>query len=654
MLSSTHLPNFSTVSQLDLPPVEVNELTLADVLHTTALPYLSERDIQALLEANLGSAHERLFKRLLVAAHREQLLGQPLAPDSERYRLPDAQPSWRLYLTVERHHLYDYIEVNTLPIVEDEHGKPIAVIQTHLDLLTWVGLAHPHIEAEVLKAFCVELNNALLNELLCLSHRSAYEQRVLRPKSVNPTDFYQCWIQGLDASESLVFLEQWASVGHPYHPCAKTRQGFSVRDTLSYAPEFYPQVSIRFVAVAASLFITDSAQPLIYADWITTTFPEQMAAMAECLVEQNLSADDYRLVPVHPWQYDHLLSATFEDHIAHQRLIPLPDIKLLYHPGLSLRTMMPMTSNPLLPHIKLPICVQTTSAMRTVSPQSVHSGAAVGTLLTHILTTDADIAATLHVAQDLIGGYFHADNPEHRRFLSVIYRQNPLVYCKGHERLTPLASLFVLSPSSKLPLFLEMKSPEISIQAFFQHYCELVLTPHVGLFLKYGVVLEAHQQNTLVVWNRRLPVRLIVRDLGGIRIHHPSLVTAGLAQDFPSDSYITTDALTVARDKLRYACIYSNLGEMAFQIERHLGWPEQEAWRVIGKTLACVFEQYRAAISPNRMQEEYDAFFQQPWPMKGLMRARLQVPTTSMADPQGNRYLPTANPISGERSQHAA
>ncbi|WP_267256364.1 IucA/IucC family C-terminal-domain containing protein [Coxiella endosymbiont of Ornithodoros maritimus] len=43
------------------------------------------------------------------------------------------------------------------------------------------------------------------------------------------------------------------------------------------------------------------------------------------------------------------------------------------------------------------------------------------------------------------------------------------------------------------------------------------------LYLIYGIVLEAHTQNTLIVFKEEHPTRFINRDLGGIYIHTPTL-----------------------------------------------------------------------------------------------------------------------------------
>ena len=54
---------------------------------------------------------------------------------------------------------------------------------------------------------------------------------------------------------------------------------------------------------------------------------------------------------------------------------------------------------------------------------------------------------------------------------------------------------------------------------FFNAYLRVAIPAIVGLYLRYGIALEAHQQNTFVVISEAgMPERLVVRDFGDVKI----------------------------------------------------------------------------------------------------------------------------------------
>src|SRR5262249_54148710 len=106
------------------------------------------------------------------------------------------------------------------------------------------------------------------------------------------------------------------------------------------------------------------------------------------------------------------------------------------------------------------------------------------------------------------------------RSLGVVHRRAPRI--ASGERILPLAALSAPSPATRRALVPELPDP-VSAVTDLVH----LLLPALLRLLQQGVALEAHGQNTLVVLARGRPVRLVYRDLGGIRLHAGRLAAAG-------------------------------------------------------------------------------------------------------------------------------
>ncbi|MER6732422.1 IucA/IucC family siderophore biosynthesis protein [Streptomyces puniciscabiei] len=279
--------------------------------------------------------------------------------------------------------------------------------------------------------------------------------------------------------------EQRVTDGHPYHPGCRSRPGFSVADQLAYGPEHRPVVELRTVPVPAE-------GCLVTGDW-----PEE------------LRDGERVLVPVHPWQAEHVLKRPY----AAWRPA---------HPLLSLRTL----ALPDGPHVKTALSARLTSSVRDISPYSVEAAAPLSALGEELA---ARTGGLLHVTRTL--GAVSARSPD----LAALLRESPEVYAGPGERVVPVAAL----ATTALP-----GSP-----AWLAAFTRLALA--VGLrLLDLGVALEAHGQNLLVILSADgTPLRLVYRDLADIRISPVRLARHGIAPP-PLTGRLITDDETALRRKL--------------------------------------------------------------------------------------------------------
>ncbi|MFF7558735.1 IucA/IucC family protein [Streptomyces pseudovenezuelae] len=275
--------------------------------------------------------------------------------------------------------------------------------------------------------------------------------------------------------------EQRIVDGHPYHPNCRSRPGFSVAEQLAYGPEHRPLVRLGLVPVPAGECLLTGAWPAEMRD------------------------GDRLLLPVHPWQAEHVLKRRVTEGVA-------------AHPLMSLRTLALTGGGP---HVKTALSARLTSSVRDISVYSIGMSA---TLSQFAETLSARMDGLLHFTRTL--GAATADSPD----LAAVLRESPQVY---GDRVLPVAAL----ATTELP-----ESP-----AWLAEFARLALTAGLRL-LELGVALEAHGQNLLVVLSESgAPLRLVYRDLADIRVSPARLARHGIPVPALSGRVVTDDVTTLRR-----------------------------------------------------------------------------------------------------------
>lgn len=278
--------------------------------------------------------------------------------------------------------------------------------------------------------------------------------------------------------------EQRVVDGHPFHPGCRSRPGFSVAEQLAYGPEHGPVVELRSVAVARE----------------------------ECLVTGSWPGERGEggrlLIPVHPWQAEHVLKSSGESWSS-------------AHPLMSLRTLaMPAGG----PHVKTALSTRLTSSVRDISEYSIGVSATLSSFAEDLA---ARTDGLLHITRTL--GAVTAHSPD----LAALSRESPRLYATPDEHVLPVAAL----ATTALP-----DSPR-----WLADFTRLALT--VGLrLLDLGVALEAHGQNLLVVLSATgEPKRLVYRDLADIRVSPARLARHGITPLALTGRLVTDEEIALRR-----------------------------------------------------------------------------------------------------------
>lgn len=480
------------------------------------------------------------------------------------------------------------------------------------------------------KQFGKEIKNCIDHEALVIPEIAKVRAEIKEKMLENLQKFFFEYVQNTyNQNKQLEFFEFWASSGHPYHPCHKTKLGFTKKDYCKYSPEFKNDVSLLTGAVAKNLVSIAGFQTVSdYQNWFSKEFPKEWRDWKNQLKSKNVLITDFCPIFIHPWQYKKTYKNLFQTYIDKEELFVFPNIKIIVKPSLSFRTVI-ATNSEKTPHIKLPVAVYATSAMRTVTPSSVHNGPVFCSALEQIFAKENSFDNILKVSNEICGVYLNNVPAQIAKNFGVIFRKNPNCLLQENDIPVVVAALFEKSPLSNIPLFIEMihASRGTALQdavKYFDEYTALVLRSYFDIFLLYGCALEGHQQNTIAVFNKQLPKYMIVRDFGGIRIHMPTLNERGIYFDAHQESSIIYDNPADVTATFLHTVLQYHLGELISLLSEFYHVEEKVFWKIVRKNLEERFLKLKSRVSKERWNAEYHAILENDWEMKGLMRMRLK------------------------------
>ncbi|KAJ0415704.1 ferric iron reductase FhuF-like transporter-domain-containing protein [Aspergillus carlsbadensis] len=229
-------------------------------------------------------------------------------------------------------------------------------------------------------------------------------------------------------------------------------------------------------------------------------------------------------------------------------------------------------------HLKLSLACQITSALRTITPWTALGGAEVSELLEKLLPPDMwlfkEVAAVTGAQAD-----FHD-----AKHFSCILREDLELRANAQGESLILASAFSQLPVAR---FEEAKgkahaeallpSGREERKEWFRSYVSILLNLTLPPLSHHGIGLEAHGQNICVRICRttRTIKGFAVRDLGGIRLHMPTLRNLGYdLHTIPPGAATMTDDLHDVWSKVHHSLFQNHIAHLvvALGIEDDGGW----------------------------------------------------------------------------------
>ncbi len=304
---------------------------------------------------------------------------------------------------------------------------------------------------------------------------------------------------------TLAYYDHLASfMDHPLYPTARAKLGFSIEDLIKYAPEYAQVFELRWLAIEKSkVQLTTEASSF----WPT-------AATFGLSLQRD---EPHQFIPVHPFAYDFVQNILSQHNISY---IKIETSYLKVRATLSVRTVA-LVDWPHI-HIKLPLNIRTLSTknIRLIKPSTINDGAVVQSLLNDIVMQDPTLNDYLQLCDESFGGCV-----ANLREVAFIVRTYPNTLSDGRYLFIPVASLNAKKGAQSVIEQLCHDYYAGNLLCFLKQYFALQLHVHLKLAFKYGIALEANQQNSIIVIDKvTAKMQLLLKDNDAPRIHKNRLL----------------------------------------------------------------------------------------------------------------------------------
>lgn len=454
----------------------------------------------------IGADEIYITRRIMDACLRENLFGI-LDSATVTDELPEAAPAWD-EVKAKRHWLQIKVAEGTahLPVVEASTMQrwraagPIWWVEDAagwrlcLGYRQWLKMLSADGDQQTRDAFeqyAVEADIAVEHRRLC---REAFTDKgvVLRGLISDARDW----------AARMLLSDQVASyLDHPYYPTARAKPGFGEKEMRQYAPEFSPEFQLRWIAVDKQRVSATGSPPQCWPSMGDVGLPDTLQ-------------QSHTLFPVHPVSWENVQRDALG-------IIKAPLTAVTVKPTLSVRTVA-VTRDPYI-HIKVPLEMRTlgTRNVRLIKPSTIYDGHSLSRILQHIEQTDLVLRERYQHCDEEHGAHFDGNSS-----IAYIVRRYPELLSESCT-LVPVAALASPMPNGKLYLqqLLDMYY-QGDVYQWLDEYLDLMLGVHLRLWLRYGIALEANQQNAVLVFDHGHPLTLVMKDNDSARLWPERLLRA--------------------------------------------------------------------------------------------------------------------------------
>ena len=521
------------------------------------------------------------------------------------------------------HYSFDIIRFNDLDIQRVVDGNTYAATLENVisDILLKIE------DAALKDSFIKELRHTLVNE----NQAQRLSCNLLvpdMPTAINTLTYEQ--------------LEGYLMAGHPYHPCFKSRIGFDLQDNYDYGPEFDQNIEVVWLAVKKDLLVSNTAFDIEVNEWIKDYVDaDKFGALRDKLKqilmttseqsENEINEDDvvnafnaYGLIPAHPWQWKNTLILALQPLIETREVIYLGSTGNQYRAQQSIRSLSMLQADKA--YLKLSMHLMNTSSTRILAKHTVMNAAVMTTWLNQLVAED-ETAQALQIAflGETVGVSLNHEVLQQRGYqhphiyggLGAIWRENVSQYLSTNQTAFPLNGVSYINTDGTTLIgpWIEKYGAE----PWTAELIKVTVAPILHLLFGYGIALECHAQNIVLVHEAGFPVKILLKDLhDGVRYSPKHLTRQDLIPNFYSlpaahaalnrGSFIETDNTDGIRDMTVACLFFVAFADIAIFMQTHYHYPEAKFWQQVAD---CVTDYQTRHPEHEARFELFDVFAEQ-------------------------------------------
>lgn len=389
--------------------------------------------------------------------------------------------------------------------------------------------------------------------------------------------------------------------GHPKFLFNKGRRGWGLEALTRFAPEHGARFRLGWVAVAAEALATGGGPVDAAALLDSALDAAEYSRLERTLATRVADPAAFRLLPVHPWQWQQWLAPLHVADIALGRLHYLGEFGDAYAPQQSLRTLTNV-SRPAAYDIKLPLTIMNTSCYRGIPGRFLLAGPAASAWLKARSRDDEEFTRVqLEVLAEPTGAvlphaqYTHLDQApyRYRELFGVIWREALAPRLAANEQALLMAELMQSDEAGRPWLAAYLAAAGATqgeaAEAWLRRMFEVTVVPLWHLMCRYGMSLIAHGQNLTLILRDGWPHRLALKDFqGDLRLVDEDFPEA---TDLPAELKAVTVRLPAEKliHDLQTGHFVTTLRFIA-PLAAHAGVSESRFYRLCGEVL----DAYRA------------------------------------------------------------
>ena len=413
--------------------------------------------------------------------------------------------------------------------------------------------------------------------------------------------------------------------GHPSFIANNGRIGFDAIDFQQYAPEVGGAVRLVWLAAHKSQATFTCCADLSYEkilagelDFITRD------KFSSVLTDKGLLAEEYLLIPVHPWQWFNKIYQVYADDIATNRIVCLGYGDDVYQAQQSIRTFFNI-NNPKKLYVKTALSIINMGFMRGLSAAYMKVTPAINDWLQDIIENDDFLQENgFSILREIAAiGYRNpnyenelvSDNP-YKKMLAGLWRESPVNKIDKNQRLMTMASLLHIDTRGEALLVALIESSHLDTKQWLAAYLNTYLTPLLHCYFKYSLVYMPHGENVILVLENNVPVRIFMKDIGeeicllNSDLQLPDAVSR-ISVNVPKEHEVLSFFTDIFDGFFRY------LSALLFECD---GFPPEEFWKIVA---TCIRNYQDAHPEYIDKYVEHD-LFSDDFPLSCLNRLQLR------------------------------